>query len=212
VAVIGLGSGDTIWAAGCRPETTSLVVYEIAAPQPRLLLRLAAAREIPELRRLLFDPRLHVTIDDGRNAIARSLEGFDVIEADALWPHVGYSGNLYSLEFFARCAEKLRPGGVMCTWAPTPRVYETFVRVFPHVLATPDRSVLIGSRDPLSFAPDEWRRRLDSPPVTTYLGRRVRKAAAQLLARLQPVPPNARPPAESELDRDLFPRDEFLTP
>jgi spermidine synthase len=212
VAVIGLGSGDTIWAAGCRSETTSLVVYEIAAPQPRLLRRLAAAQELPQLRQLLSDPRLHVAIEDGRNAIARAADAFDVIEADALWPHVGYSGNLYSIEFFERCAARLRPGGVMCTWAPTHRVYETFVRVFPHVLATADRSMLIGSRDPLAFAPDEWRRRLDSPAVTAYLGKRIRKATARLLARLQPVARSERAAAEADLDRDLFPRDEFLTP
>ena len=212
VAVIGLGSGDTIWAAGCRSETTSLVVYEIAAPQPRLLRRLAAAQELPQLRQLLSDPRLHVAIEDGRNAIARAADAFDVIEADALWPHVGYSGNLYSVEFFERCAARLRPGGVMCTWAPTHRVYETFVRVFPHVLATADRSMLIGSRDPLAFAPDEWRRRLDSPAVTAYLGKRIRKATALLLARLQPVARSERAAAEADLDRDLFPRDEFLTP
>jgi spermidine synthase len=212
VAVIGLGSGDTIWAAGCRPETTSLVVFEIAAPQPRLLKRLAAAQELPELRQLLSDPRLQVTIADGRNAIAHSADRFDVIEADALWPHVGYSGNLYSVEFFERCAQKLRPRGVMCTWAPTRRIYDTFVRVFPHVLATGDRSVLIGSREPLPFEPAEWRRRLDAPDVTAYLGHRVRKAAVKLLARLQPVLPAVRPAPESTLDRDLFPRDEFLTP
>ena len=110
VAVIGLGSGDTVWAAGCRSETTSLVVFEIAAPQPRLLRRLAAASELPQLAQLLSDPRLRISIEDGRNAIARSTETFDVIEADALWPHVGYSGNLYSVEFFERCAAKLRPG------------------------------------------------------------------------------------------------------
>ena len=193
VAVIGLGSGDTIWAAGCRSETTSLVVFEIAAPQPRLLHRLATAGELPQLEQLLSDPRLRVSIEDGRNAIARSAQAFDVIEADALWPHVGYSGNLYSLEFFERCAAKLRPGGVMCTWAPTRRVQQTFLRVFPHVLGTPDRSVLIGSREPLAFAPAEWRPRLDAPAVGAYLGRRIRKATAQLLARLQPVPRTGRP-------------------
>ncbi len=212
VAVVGLGSGDTIWAAGCRAETTSLVVFEIAAPQPRLLRRLAATSALPQLEQLFADPRLRISIEDGRNAIARSSESFDVIEADALWPHVGYSGNLYSVEFFERCAAKLRPSGVMCTWAPTRRVQHTFLHVFPHVLATPDRSVLIGSRDPLPFAPAEWRGRLDTPAVSAYLGRRIRKATAQLLARLQPVPHAERSASEVDLDRDLFPRDEFLTP
>ena len=212
VAVIGLGSGDTIWAAGCRSETTSLVVFEIAASQPRLLRRLAATGRAPQVEQLLSDPRLRVSIEDGRNAIALSAQAFDVIEADALWPHVGYSGNLYSLEFFERCAARLHPGGVMCTWAPTRRVQQTFLRAFPYVLGTPDRAVLIGSRDPLPFAPEVWRQRLDAAAVSAYLGRRIRKATAQLLAHLQPVPRNGATTPESGLDRDLFPRDEFLTP
>ena len=43
VAVVGLGSGDTAWAAACRRETRSLRVFEICAPEQRLLRRLAAS-------------------------------------------------------------------------------------------------------------------------------------------------------------------------
>ena len=60
--------------------------------------------------------------------------GYDVIEVDALRPYHASSGNLYSLEFFERSARKLKPGGIMCSWGPTPRAQATFVQAFPYVL------------------------------------------------------------------------------
>ena len=43
------------------------------------------------------------------------------------------------VEFFAAASRRLKPGGVMCTWAPTPRVAATFRAVFPHVLEAAER-------------------------------------------------------------------------
>ena len=91
---------------------------------------------------------------DGRNAIERGERRYDLIEADALWPYTGYSGNLYSEEFFARCARRLAPGGIMCTWAPTPRVYATFPKVFPYVLDA--GAILVGSLEPIRGTGEEW--------------------------------------------------------
>jgi spermidine synthase len=67
-----------------------------------------------------------VRLEDGRHALDADTTTYDILEADAIRPEVAYSGNLYSLEFFAACARRLRPGGIMCTWSPTPRVHETF--------------------------------------------------------------------------------------
>ena len=47
VAIIGLGSGDTAWASASRPETRSLTVFEISGPQPKLLRQLAAEARVP---------------------------------------------------------------------------------------------------------------------------------------------------------------------
>src|SRR5258708_7442144 len=57
VAVIGLGSGETAWAAACRRETRSVRVFEIFASQPQLLAGGAAAAQVPALRSLLRDGR-----------------------------------------------------------------------------------------------------------------------------------------------------------
>jgi spermidine synthase len=86
VAVIGLGSGDTAWAAGSRPETASIDVYEIAAPQTRLLRRLAEIDDPLRIRRFLADERVTIHVADGRNALKRNGKLYDVIEMDALPP------------------------------------------------------------------------------------------------------------------------------
>jgi spermidine synthase len=212
VAIIGLGSGDTAWAAGCRPETRSLTVFEIAGPQPVLLSRLARTQDVPGLRPFLEDPRLTLRLADGRNALAMSSQPYDVIEADALWPEAGYSGNLYSVEFFRGVARRLKPGGVMCTWSPTARVYASFTAAFPYVIGTDKRDILIGSNEPIVVDKEAWRARLYSPAVLSYLGRHSADDAMRLLQRLRPVNLKQRPRRQRELNLDLFPRDEFLSP
>ena len=212
LAIIGLGSGDTAWAAACREETRTVTVFEIAGSQPRLLRRVAAAHDIPDLRALLADPRLRLEAADGRNAITQRGRLYDLIEADALWPDVTYAGNVYSTEFFRQCAGRLKPGGVLCTWAPTRRAYASFISVMPHVVGTHDRSILIGSRDPLRVDIETWRARLHSAAVERYLGpARVAEVESEL-GRMVEWNVRRRRPGPDEVDRDLFPRDEFATP
>jgi spermidine synthase len=209
VAIIGLGSGDTVWAAGCRPETRTLTVFEISGGQPRLLQRFAADHDYGPLRSLLADPRLRIVIEDGRRALEMTGARYDVIEADALWPNVAYSGNLYSREFFAMCARRLKPGGLLTTWAPTPRVYATFVSTMPYVIGLGDRQVLIGSNEPLEADPAAWTARLQSDAVRAYLGAEGVDSAQWMLERLQPLHRGGRRYAETEQNADLEPRDEF---
>jgi predicted membrane-bound spermidine synthase len=207
VAVVGLGSGDTAWAAGCRPETTHVRVYEVCAPEVRLLRRLSRASDVPRLAAFLDDPRLEIRIADGRHALERSAESYDLIEMDALPPSSPYSGTLYSAEFFGLCRRRLRPGGVMCTWAATPRVAATFASVFPHVVEVADGRVLIGSAGPLPVDVPVWQERLDRPEVRAYLGG---TRADRVRAHLERA--RAGGPAMAEVNTDLFPRDEFNAP
>ena len=206
VAIVGLGSGDTAWAAACRPQTRELVVFEIAAGQRGLLERVAGRARLPDLDRLLADPRLRVVVADGRHAITRATTRYDVIEADALWPYAAGAGNLYSVEFFRACASRLAPGGVMCTWAPTPRVRAAFLAAFPHVVGPRDRSILVGSARPLEDAGGAWTARAADPAVVAYLGSERADDLRRVLARLAPVSRDE----EAEPNLDLFPRDEFL--
>jgi spermidine synthase len=208
VAVIGLGSGDTVWAASCRPETRAVHVFEISAPQPRLLRRLVGLDDLPELRTLLEDPRLRVSLADGRHALEAEDTRYDMIEADAIWPEASYSGNLYSVEFFGRCARRLKPGGIMCTWAPTARVYASFREVFPHVLETAGGEILVGSAQPIPGDRGTWLDRLES--VASYLGAQRARGVARNVRTCRPAFREGR--LQVAVNRDLFPRDEFASP
>jgi spermidine synthase len=205
VAVVGLGSGDTAWAAACRRETRDLRVFEICAPEHRLLRRLGATGAVPRLASFLDDPRLDLVIADGRNALERGSDAYDLIEMDALPPSSPYSGSLYSVEFYSVCARRLRPGGLMCTWAPTLRVLPSFAAAFPYVLEMAEGRVLIGSRSPIAIDLAEWKRRLDRPEVRDYLGS---ARAERVWAHMAGSRYAFRGGTTLE-NRDLDPRDEF---
>lgn len=124
---------------------------------------------------------------------------------DALPPSSPYSGSLYSVEFFETCARRLRPGGLMCTWAPTIRVLPSFAAAFPYVLEMAEGRVLIGSLSPLAVDPASWKRRLESPEVRDYLGRpRAERVWAHMAAAR-----SASRGMPAAVNRDLAPRDEF---
>jgi spermidine synthase len=210
VAIIGLGSGDTAWASGCRPETRSVTVFELSSPQRRLLERVAVRPGLRHLRRFLDDPRLELIFEDGRHELQRQKRTYDVIEADALLPHVAGSGNVYSLEFFRIAASRLRRGGLMCTWAPTRRVSATFARVFPHVVAFRGGSILVGSRRRIPIDEGAWIARAGSPALRAYLGARLSAGLLGLLKEARALAPGDVPQVAPNEDMD--PRDEFVRP
>jgi len=208
IAIVGLGSGDTAWAAAFRDETESVTVFEINAGQPSLLRAVAEAAPWPGLVHLLEDPRIEVVVADGRAAIAASEARYDIIEADALRPGSAYAGNLYSLEFFEMCGARLKPGGLMCTWAPTPRVYVTFCRVFPHVVVIDE--ILVGSHDPIPWDVAAWLGRAGSEAALEYLGSEVATELTEALPSAFVAEPELY--RSAGWNRDLFPRDEFASP
>jgi spermidine synthase len=148
IAIIGLGSGNTAWAALGRADVEHVVVYEIAPPQKPALEALRARGEFPALDDLLRDPRLELRMGDGRHGLATRDERFDAIEIDALYPFVAWSGNIYSREFFELCRDRLAAHGMLVAWAPTPRVLRTIEAVFPEVRIFPGE-VVLASMTPL---------------------------------------------------------------
>jgi MFS family permease len=213
VAIIGLGSGDTAWAAGCRGLATAQIrVFEISGPNVRLLRRFAEegprGQASRDLAGFLSDPRIHHVVADGRNALQQDPTTYDVIEIDALWPFIANAGDLYSVEFFSLVRSRLRPGGLFCTWAPTPRVVASFEAAFPHVAAFRGGQILIGSEGPIPFDRGAWRARIQSEEAGLYFGA---ARQAEVLAGLRSGG-RLLPAAAPEPDTDLFPRDEFRTP
>jgi predicted membrane-bound spermidine synthase len=210
IALIGLGTGGTAWAAACRPETKSVHVFELFGPQQRLLQRFAATSDYAPLHALLKDPRVAIRVEDGRNALSHDERLYDIIEADPIFPDRAYSGNLYSLEFLERVARRLKPGGLFCSWGPTPRIYSAFHQVFPHVVGLDNRMLLIGSRDEIPLDVETWLARLGTREVTDYLGFNNHEEVYKRLRKIRVQERKGH--REFAVNRDLFPRDEFLTP
>jgi spermidine synthase len=211
VAIIGLGSGDTVFAASARPETATVTCIEIIRPQLATLHRLAGRHAYGGLQALLADPRVGHVAGDGRAYLLRTPQRFDIIEADALRPTSAYSGNLYSEQYFTLVKNRLKPNGLAATWAPTKRVHDTFVRVFPYGLSLP--GMLIGSAQPVEFDPAVVAARAADPRVREHF----RRAGVDIeqLVRQYVGGPSARFGVDfdratlTDINTDLFPKDEF---
>ena len=207
VAIIGLGSGDTAWAAGVRAETQAITVFEIASSQPRLLNRVKGLPEMTDLRSFLADPRVTIVKDDGRRRLGRDGVKYDVIEADAIHPDSGLSGYLYSVEFYELVSRSLKPGGVMCAWAPTARARAGALRAFPHAIDFGD--MLLLSNEEVPIEAQVWRERLTSQRSSAYFGETRLLQIASVLDQAVRLP---RPAPGGDVNRDLQPKDEYLRP
>ena len=151
---------------------------------------------------------------DGRLYLMQSRRRYDVIEADALWPTSAYAGNLYSHGYFTLLRDRLKPNGLAVSWAPTLRVRNTFISVFPYVLDYGD--IVIGSREPIVFDAAAIRERVIDRDVRD----RYTESGVDILALLTPYlerRPQFYTPGDDrsnlrDVNTDLFPKDEFGLP
>lgn len=215
IAIIGLGSGDTVFHVGGRPETAEITCIEIVGPQLSTLDLLASRQDYPALLSILEDKRIRYVISDGRVYIMQHGRKYDIIEADALHPESAYAGNLYSEEYFKLIRDHLNPGGLAVTWSPTGRVYDTFVKVFPYVLSFD--VVLIGSNEPINLDLNVIDARLEDPFTREYYQWSfvdMKETIRSFLDTYKPKllgPADVRP-AVVDTNSDLFPMDEYLIP
>jgi spermidine synthase len=213
-AVIGLGSGDTLFGMAGRPDLERITCVEIIRPQLETLTRLLERWRYPGLLAVLSDPRIEHVYGDGRLHVKQARREYDIIEADALRPTSAYAGLLYSDTYFELIRDRLKPGGLAVTWSPTVRVHNTFVAVFPHVLSYGD--IVLGSNEPIAFDAAAIRRRLADPRVQAHYN----SAVVDIVPLLRPYldrEPRVFGPAHDrsdlvDINTDLFPKDEFSVP
>lgn len=215
VAVIGLGSGETIFAVSAAPGVREIVGIEIIPSQAELLRLHETHHPYAGLHAVLNDARIRLVVADGRAHLRRDPEKYDVIEADALRPSSAYAGNLYSLEYFSLVREHLRPGGLAVTWVPTPRVRDTVARVFPHVvfLQVFGTVVAVGSDSLVEFDRDQLALRLAEPALAEPFRRAgidVRQLILDEVRWLLTLGPADDRSSYGDVNFDLFAKDEFL--
>jgi spermidine synthase len=204
-AVIGLGSGDTLFALAGRRELERITSIEIIKPQIETVRQLVPLFPDPALASWLGDPRVEHVFDDGRAYLRDQGRRFDILEADALRPTSAYAGNLYSDAYFRLLRDRLKPNGLAVTWMPTDRVRRTFMSVFPHAIRFGD--VLVGSNEPIAIDREAIARRLADPDVQAYYGQGGINVRELLEPRLAGAVRYTMMPAD-DINTDLYPRDE----
>jgi spermidine synthase len=214
VAIIGLGSGATLFAAGGRQETKELTCFELVSSQKSMLEKFAQFHKPTQL--LLNDNRIRYEFGDARLLLRQTEKKYDVIETDPIRPDGGYSGNVYSEEYFALLKQKLKPGGLAVNWAPTPRTSSTFIKVFPHVvyLWMPG-AIMIGSNEPIEWDSNKIKARLESEFSSQYYRRGqidVVSYLQQILIEPKQISPGFDCSKIWDFNTDLYPKDEYLVP
>jgi len=154
--VVGLGSGVTLAAAAQHPlKRIDCVEIEPAVVEASQFFK-------AENRNVLEDPRVNLIVTDARNYLAVNQHKYDVIisQPSNLW--VAGMANLFSLEFYQLCKDRLTPGGILCQWSHiyhiSPEnlkiVINTFKSVFPHTsiwYTVPGDIMMVGSAEEIAF-------------------------------------------------------------
>ena len=209
IAVVGLGSGDTAWAAACRAETREVVVFEIASSQLQLLADVFHKPRMTKLRDFFSDPRIRIVRDDARRRLHADRRKYDMIVADSVDPDLSLSVYIYSVEYFQIVTQRLKPGGLACVYARTPRIKAAIAQVFPHTVLI-GKDLMVASLGPIEIDTQTWIDRLWSEHVADYLGKpRVRWVRDLHLSQVRPGPASS---LTDEVNRDLEPLDEFVRP
>lgn len=159
--VICFGTGQTANAVR-RENPATLDIVDINPWVPKLGHYFARNEDV------LNDPRVRVTIMDGRAYMRRTTKMYDVITLEPMPPTFAGVNALYSREFYELAAQRLRPDGVIAQWLPFHLVapYDgasiaaTFAAVFPNSVlwidAQSGTGILIGSKNPQLALGASW--------------------------------------------------------
>lgn len=111
VLVVGFGGGMTVSAVSRFPDVERIDCIEIESAVLR------AAPYLEQMNRgVLRDPRLHVILDDARDALLTSREQYDLIISEPSNPWIAGVATLFTDEFYAATRRRLSPGGVFVQW------------------------------------------------------------------------------------------------
>ena len=133
--VIGLASGVTVGALAQYPlERIDVVEIEPAV--------IEASRAFDEISGApLEDPRVKITVEDGRRYLRSTDQRYDVIVSEPSNPWLSMSARLFTREFFDLVRNRLAPRGVLVQWVPlyglSTSQFQTLLRtlmdVFPSI-------------------------------------------------------------------------------
>jgi spermidine synthase len=216
--VIGLGSGVTLGAAARYPLTR----IDCAEIEPAVVEASEFFKR--ENRDVLEDPRVNLVETDARNYLAVNQRRYDIIisEPSNLW--LSGTANLFSLEFFQLCKERLTGDGMIIQWAHVYHmssedlkiVINTFRSIFPHTsiwYSILGDIFMLGSNEKLAIDYLKLAERYNIPDVREDLQRLdIREPLALLSCYLLGEEDVARFATGSRVDTDDRPILAFTTP
>ncbi|MEO2036767.1 MAG: hypothetical protein ABGZ35_32230, partial [Planctomycetaceae bacterium] len=112
---VGFGSGGASYSFLLHDQLKKLHCVEISPDVPRMapLLRDANHGLLDNP-----DPRYRIIYEDARAYLARTIERYDVIVSDCTDLRYRSSANLYDLEYFQLCRDRMTEGGCTTIWMP----------------------------------------------------------------------------------------------
>jgi predicted membrane-bound spermidine synthase len=215
---VGLGIGATPYGMSRDARLRHLDVVEICGGEVDIL-RVLARRGAVDVDQLLHDPRVDITVGDGRKFLLGTEKRFDLLTVDVVRPQSAFSGNLYSVEFYDLLRSRLAGGGLVSQWIPTGRALNSVSEVFPNVLrfgvATYGGSqFFVASEQPITFDRDAVLARWWAlQPAQAFPPAQV-ASITRFLTTVEPVRigsvPTPVPLTDHDLNHDLAPRDEYF--
>ncbi|HLB02536.1 MAG TPA: fused MFS/spermidine synthase [Nitrospiria bacterium] len=176
VLIIGLGTGVTLGSAQQHP----LKRLEVVELEPAVIRASDYFRNISPHR--MDDPRLKVTVNDGRNHLLASRDTYNNIISQPSFPWLTGVSNLFTQDFFRLGAQRLRKGGIFCQWISVygmtqegfKSVLKAFHTAFPYVMVfdpAPPDMIFIGSDTPIQIDLDALEEKLKIQPIKADLER-----------------------------------------
>ena len=172
--VIGLGTGITAGSLLTYPGLDARACVELLAPVTR------AARLFHGNYAVAQNTQVEIRVRDGRRELLQEARYYDLITLEPPPPSAAGVVNLYSRDFYALAAQRLRPDGLFAQWLPLPTqtaaatrsLVRSFLDAFPYAtLWTTEfhETLLLGSLTPIELDAVRITERFNQPAVSASL-------------------------------------------
>jgi spermidine synthase len=173
--VIGLGTGSSAGWLAAVPSMQRVDVVELE----RAILRVA--RDCSAVNQnALTNPKLHITVGDGREMLLTARRKYDLIVSEPSNPYRAGVASLFTRDFYRSVQNRLEAGGMFLQWVQTYDIddrtieilYQTLGSVFPNIETWQTQEgdlLLVATQQPFSYDADTLRRRLAQEPFKSAL-------------------------------------------